>query len=169
MIRSIAISTLFFLCFALFETSILANMFFLPAVPDFLLLILIYVAVKNGRLYGTIAGFISGILLDFFSGCPFGLNCLLRTIVGYIAGLFTKTLNISGVFLPALHGLFASLLKVLLLWLISFFFPTGIKNYVLFSSFLAFELILNIVLTPIMFAFVSIFDKYVLLNTEKVS
>ena len=169
MIRSVTISTLFFLCFALFETTILANMLFLPAVPDFLLLILMYVAVNNGRLFGVTVGFISGLFLDFFSGCPFGLNCLLRTLMGYIFGLFSKTLNINGVILPALQGFLATLLKALLLWIISIFFPSGIKSYVLFSTPLAFELAFNTVLAPLMFAFMSLFDKYVLLSLEEAS
>ena len=133
MIRSFIATTLFFLILALFETAIFSNLLFLPSSPDFLLIVLLYVAVQNGRLFGVISGFISGLLLDFFTGCPFGLNCLLRTIIGYIAGLFNKSLNLSGVLLPALQGLSASVIKIVLLLLISFFFPAGIKGYTLFS------------------------------------
>lgn len=168
MIRSIAVTTLLFLCFALAETAILANMLFLPAVPDFLLLMLLYVAVQNGRLYGVIAGFISGLMLDFLSGCPFGFNCLLRTVIGYGAGLFNRTLNITGVLLPALQGLVATLVKVILLWLISVCFPAGIRSYMLLTPALAFELALNIVLAPVMYAFMALFGRYVVLSLEQV-
>ena len=169
MIRTLISSTLFFLAFALFETALLSNMLFLPASPDFLLLTLLYIAVQNGRLFGVTAGFISGLLLDFFTGCPFGLNCLLRTVVGYVAGLFSKSLNQTGMLLPALQGLFATLLKILLLWLISLFFPSGIKGYMIFSSARLFEIAGNTLFAPFVFAFLSLFSRYIVMDVEKVS
>ncbi|MCR5724547.1 MAG: rod shape-determining protein MreD [Treponema sp.] len=169
MIRSLIASTICLLVFALFETAILSNMLVLPAVPDFLLLIVVYMAVQNGRLFGASAGFISGLLLDFFVGCPFGLNCLLRTIIGYGAGLFHRTLNLNGILLPALQGAVATLLKILLLWLITIFFPVGTKTALLFSSSRLFELACNTVLTPVLFAFMSLFNTYILIDTEKVA
>ena len=169
MIRSLIASTVLFLAFALCETALLSNMLVLPSSPDFLLIILLYVAVQNGRLFGVTAGFISGLLLDFFTGCPFGLNCLLRTIIGYTAGLFNKALNQTGILLPALQGLSASVVKIALLWIISLFFPVNMTSYVLFSFPRIFELTCNTLLTPVIFAFLAMFNRYIVMDVEKVS
>ena len=74
----------------LFETALLSNIRLLPVVPDILLLVLLYISVFNGSLTGEVTGFFSGLMLDFLSAAPLGLNCLLRTLIGFIAGLFNK-------------------------------------------------------------------------------
>lgn len=169
MLKSFAVSALILLCFVVFETAILSNAIFLPAVPDFLLIVTLYVSVHNGRLFGVSSGFVSGMLLDFLSVSPFGLNCLLRTIIGYIAGLFNKTLNMTGIFLPILIGFCATLLKILLVGIISVFFPDSVASYSLFSKSFLFELTANSLLTPLVFRFLGVFDNIILLDPEKVS
>ena len=111
MLKSFSAATLILICFVVFETAILSNMLFLPAIPDFLLIISLYLSVHNGKIFGVSSGFVSGIFLDFLSVSPFGLHSLLRTIIGYCAGSFSKALNMQGIFLPVLIGFFATLLK----------------------------------------------------------
>lgn len=169
MIKSFLISTLIFLCLVLFETAILSNIIFLPAVPDLILICLVYISVNNGRLFGVSSGFVSGFFLDFLSISPFGLNCLLRTLIGYFFGLFNKSLNISGIILPALLGFASTFIKAIIIFCISFFFPLSINSYNLISKAFIFELVINTVLTPVIFKFLSLFDKVILLNPENVS
>ena len=169
MIKSFSVTALILLCFVIFETAILSNLLFLPAIPDFLLIITLYVSVNNGRVFGVTSGFVSGLILDCLSVSPFGLHCLLRTIIGYVAGLFNKTLNMSGAFILVLIGFSVTLLKALILWMISVFFPDSIVAYSLVSKAFLFELAANSVLTPIVFRFLRIFSTVILLDPEKVS
>ena len=169
MIKSFSVTALILLCFVIFETAILSNLLFLPAVPDLLLIITLYVSVNNGRLFGVSSGFVSGLLLDFLSVSPFGLHSLLRTIIGYVAGLFNKTLNMTGVFLPIVIGIVATIFKMLILWVISVFYPDSVVSYSLVSKEFCFELAANAILTPIMFRFLHIFSHVILLNPENVS
>ncbi len=159
MIKPFFTACLFFLGFALFEAAILSNLLFLPAVPDFLLLCTLYFSVQNGTLFGTTTGFVSGLFLDFLSAAPFGLNCLLRTIIGYVGGLFQKTLNINGLLLPMLLGFAATLIKAFIVWLIALFYPLGIQTYELISVVFVVELLLNTVLAPITFRFLDLFAQ----------
>ena len=148
---------------ALIETSIFSNMYFLPAMPDILLLTLLFVSIKNGSLVGELTGFSSGIVLDCLSATPFGLNALIRTIIGYIFGLFHISIETSGVFIPALLGFVATLIKAIILLLISFFYTEQILIYSIFSSSLWAECIFNAILAPIVFKFLSllpIFSSY---------
>lgn len=166
MIRAFFSSLLFYLFFILFQTAILSNITVLPAVPDLLLLMTLYISLHNGCMLGQTTGFASGLLLDFMSAGPLGLNSLIRTIMGYVFGLFSKTLNTSGFFLPALYGFTATIIKAIILLFISFFFPNGIVTYSLFSFVFIFELILNTMLTPFIFAFLNIFSNILRLKPE---
>lgn len=164
MIKSFLVFAVVSFVSVILETAVLSNFIFLPAVPDLLLICLLYVSLNNGSLYGTSAGFISGLFLDFISASPFGLNCLLRTIIGYVSGKFNKALNIRGFFLPALLGFFATLVKALIIWIISIFFPGSVNAYNLVSVPFLFELCANAFLTPVIFKFLGIFKSMLLLE-----
>lgn len=169
MFKSFSFTALVLLFFVIFETAILSNMLFLPAVPDFLLLATLYVSVHNGRLFGVSTGFLSGLMLDFLSVSPFGLHCLLRTIIGYLSGIFNKTLNMNGIILPVLIGFSASILKMILIGMISVFFPDSVIPYSIFSKAFLFELAANSILTPLVFKFLDLFSNLILLDPENVS
>lgn len=169
MVRSIAFSIFILLCFALFESAILSNIIFLPAVPDFLLLCVVYFSVHNGRFYGTITGFIAGLFFDFLTAAPVGLHCLLRTISGYSFGFFNKILNVEGFLLPAFIGFCATLYKVLLLFVISQFFPNSVRMYNICSIVFVAELIMNTVFTPFIFRFLDIFKRNIFITSENIA
>ncbi|MBQ9205095.1 MAG: rod shape-determining protein MreD [Treponema sp.] len=169
MVKSFSVSALLLLCFVVFETAILSNMLFLPAIPDFLLIVTLYLSVHNGRLFGVSAGFVSGLFLDFLSVSPFGLHSLLRTIIGYSFGIFSKTLNMNGVFLPILIGFSATLFKILLVFVISVFFPDSVVPYQIFSIQFLFEIAANSILTPLVFKFLDIFSGIIRLDPEQVA
>ena len=167
--KSFGISSLFLLGFVLFETAVLSNIVILPVVPDLVLICSLYFSLQNGRLFGVASGFTGGLFLDFVSACPFGFNCLLRTIIGYVAGFFTKTLNISGVIFPFLLGAIGTLLKAFVLWIISFFYLNISLTYNILSLNFLYQLLFNAVLTPLIFRFLDIFKNSLLLRPEKVS
>ena len=77
----------------------------------------------NGKVVGETTGFISGILLDFITGIPFGFNCLYRTIIGYVYGLFSKTIIIAGFVVPMLTVGIATIAKTLMVHLLALLFP----------------------------------------------
>ena len=125
MIRKPLVIFIILLVCSLLETALLSNVVFLPVVPDLLLLVVLYISVQNGSLTGETTGFVSGLLLDFLTAAPFGLNCLLRTLLGFFAGLFHEVLNVSKIVIPALLALIATIAKAIIIGFISFFSPTG--------------------------------------------
>lgn len=56
--------------------------------PDIVLIGLIYISVKKGKITGSIAGFLSGMILDLLSFSFIGLMALAKTTAGFIAGFF---------------------------------------------------------------------------------
>ena len=166
MFKSFLCSFLILLCSVIVETSILSNISFLPAVPDLVLICVLYFSFLNGKNYGQVSGFLSGLLLDFLSGSPLGFNCLYRTVIGYLSGVFRRTINASGFIVPSVIGLLATILKVFLIWLISLFFKS-IKIYNIFTFSFLFELVINVLLTPLMFKFLNSFRRILNIHEEE--
>ncbi|MBP5284007.1 MAG: rod shape-determining protein MreD, partial [Treponema sp.] len=133
MIRKFAASSLVLFCASIIEATLLSNLTFLPAIPDFSLLCVLCLSLHNGRLFGETSGFVSGIFLDFLSAAPFGFNSLVRTLCGYLSGIFTKTINTSGTLIPCILGLVITILKLLITALLSLLYPSFVEPYSLFS------------------------------------
>lgn len=166
MIQVISFSSLIVLCASVLESAILSNISILPAVPDLVLICVLYLSIQNGKIVGESTGFISGLFLDAISACPFGLNCLIRTILGYIGGIFNKTLNTSGFFIPVLLGLCATIAKTIVIWIVTLLYPSTVLNYNPFTIAYLFELAANSLLSPLIFKFLSLFEKRIVLKME---
>ena len=168
MVRSLLVSTLIIFSGVIIESSILSNISFLLVVPDLVLICCIYFSLLNGKLYGEISGFISGLFLDFITGVPYGLNCIYRTITGYLFGLFSDTIIISGIVIPVFSVGIGTLSKKLLIFLISLVFPKlSLNVYGIISREFLFELCANIILAPIIFKFLSFFKQQLSIRDTK--
>ena len=168
MLKSFSVSTLILLCCALLESAILSNITVLPAVPDLSLLCVLYFSIQNGKIIGEGTGFISGIFIDFLSSGPFGVNCIVRTVVGYVGGLFNKTISTDGLFIPLMLGFTATITKALVLLLVALLYPTKVVAYNPFTSLFLFELGCNTFLCPIVFKILSIFKNSINLKPESI-
>ena len=168
MAKSILFSSFIMLCAAIIESSILSNITFLYVVPDLVLICSLYFSMLNGKTFGETTGFISGLILDFITGIPFGFNCLYRTIIGYVYGLFSKTIIISGIIMPMLSVGIGTIAKTLLVNIIALLFP-NVHIYVAgFISYdFLFEFIENIILAPFIFGFLGFFKKSLMVASVK--
>ena len=168
MAKSIVISSFILLCCTIVESSILSNIAFLFAIPDFVLICTIYFSLLNGKTVGESTGFISGLFLDFVSGLPVGFNCLVRTIIGYVFGFFANSVIITGIFVPVFSVGIGTIFKYILINLVTLFFP-NVSIYVtgIFSYEFLFELGINIILAPFMFKFLGLFKKSLSVLTTK--
>ena len=55
--------------------------------PDFIVILVLYWSVKNGRFFGIISGTIAGLIIDLTgSAMFFGLSPLIYSITGYLGG-----------------------------------------------------------------------------------
>tara|TARA_B100000287_G_scaffold416307_1_gene450839 strand:- start:793 stop:1272 length:480 start_codon:yes stop_codon:yes gene_type:complete len=56
--------------------------------PDFCVIAILYISIKNGRLTGVMIGFFMGLIIDLSSGLNqyFGLTPLVYTLTGYFCG-----------------------------------------------------------------------------------
>ena len=169
MIRTFITSIIILLTTAVFESAVLSNITFLPAIPDISLVCVVFIALHNGKTYGESSGFFSGLFLDFLGACPLGFNCLFRTIIGYAGGKFCKILNTEGFVVPFLIVLIATVMKVFLVQVISLLFPSVTVAYKIISFSFAFELLANSFLAPFMFRLLRVFKNSLVLRPENVN
>ncbi len=60
--------------------------------PDLILILLIYVAIRNGKIKGTSTGFTFGLIKDLIVSVGFlGLSSLTKSVTGFIMGFFTNS------------------------------------------------------------------------------
>ena len=168
-LKGTLVAALIILLAALIENAILSNIVYLPAVPDICLICVIFISLQNGKLFGEGEGFFSGLCLDFLGACPFGLNCLYRTVIGYLAGIFHRVIGTDGIFTPVLLALVGSFVKALLLFVISILFPMVRLDFSPFTKIFLWELAENAVLAPIIFKLLNLFRKYIDIRAEAAS
>ena len=166
MARSVIWTAIFALIAGILQSTLLGRLAIYGTVPDLALGILIYSAYLNGTMTGQLAGFCSGILLDFLSASPLGLNALLRTMLGAAGGLLRWALFLDALFLPMALIAGATLGKALALFALHFLFPGAVPSYHLFEPVLWTELLLNITTAPLLFFFLKYFNPLLSIRRE---
>jgi rod shape-determining protein MreD len=151
-------TTIFALIAGFLQSTLLAHLAILGAVPDLALLVLVYSAYVNGGMAGQASGFASGLLLDFLSACPLGLNAFVRTLIGGLVGRLKGAFFLDAVLLPMLLCASATLAKAGLVFILHLLFTSRVVCYHLASPLLWVELGLNAVLGPLVFLLLKLFD-----------
>jgi rod shape-determining protein MreD len=88
--RRLPLSVFLSILILLLQTSIMKFLAIGTLVPDVVLLWIVYMAVREGQLSATVAGFLLGLALDLLagSGSMLGLTALSKTVAGFLAGYF---------------------------------------------------------------------------------
>jgi rod shape-determining protein MreD len=165
MIKNIIWTVVFGLAAAILQSTLLSRLALYRAVPDIALGIIVYSAYVNGTMTGQFSGFFYGIMLDLLSAAPIGLNAFVRTIIGALAGLMKGTFFLDVFLLPMFLCACATLIKALILFLLSLLMTGIIPAYPLAAPLLWTELALNTFIAPFLFALLKRFNS--LLTQEK--
>jgi rod shape-determining protein MreD len=160
MTKKIIWTTLFIIVAAILQSTLLSPLsVYFHAKPDIALDILVFSAYLNGIMIGQLSGFFSGILIDFLSNAPLGLNIFVRTIIGAVSGFINGSFLIDTIFLPILLCASATLLKAAILILLNVLFAGVIPAYSLTAPTLWVELAMNSALAPLIFGLLKMFNK----------
>lgn len=116
---------------------------------------------------GQLTGFFSGILLDLLSAAPLGLNMLIRTLIGALAGILKGAFYLDAIFLPMFLCAGATAAKALLLSGLHLLFTQGVPAYTLDTPMLWVEVAFNTFSAPFLFAFLRLF-KSLLIGGRKI-
>ena len=109
---------------AVLQAALAPHMAIMGVEPNFLLLVVITLAMVEGPIPGAVAGFAAGLLFDLLGSGPIGPGALVMTSVGFIAGtmranIFAKSwlLPVTVVFVAAFlseltYGIFLAVIGV---------------------------------------------------------
>ena len=158
MVRNVVWTAVFVFVAAILQSTLLSRIALAGAVPDLALGIVVYVAYLNGLMTGQVAGFAGGVVLDLISAAPLGLNALVRTLIGAASGLLRGRVVLDFFVMPMILLAAATLLKALILLLLSLIFRGAVPAYPLAAPVLWAELLLNVLSAPLLFAFLRRFD-----------
>ncbi|MDR1219437.1 MAG: rod shape-determining protein MreD [Treponema sp.] len=167
MTKNIMWSVVFAVIAALLQSTLLRRLSVYHAVPDLALGILVFSSYFNGVMTGQLTGFFSGLALDFLSAAPLGLNALVRTVTGALAGLVRGAFVADTIFLPMMLCGAATALKALILLLLHALFAEGVRAYPLQEPLFWVELALNMFIAPFLFALLRRFSS-LLVNRKEV-
>jgi rod shape-determining protein MreD len=149
MIRNIIWTVILAIIAGILQSTLLGDFALFGAVPDLALCIVVYSAYVNGTMTGQLSGFFSGLLLDFLSAAPLGMNCLIRTIIGAVTGIFKGAFFLDVFFLPLILCALATAAKAIIMFLLSLVMEVPV--YSLFSTLFWVELGLNSLCAPFLF------------------
>jgi len=142
-----------------FETAILSHIRFLPALPDLILILVVYIALHNGTVAGITAGFFSGLIFDFLSLAPMGLHSFVFTVLGFLYGILYGKYNVRRFFFPLILGLSATLFKAGILLLLHVLFGQSIQIYNLLAVAFWIEVAENALCAPLLFMLLGLFPN----------
>jgi rod shape-determining protein MreD len=169
MIKRIAWGLVFILIALLLQSTVLSRLsLYIHATPDLALCILVFIAYVNGTMTGQLTGFFSGLMLDFLSAAPIGLNALVRTLTGALIGLIKGTFFLDVIFLPIALCAGATAFKALIHFLLHLLFDAAVPSYNIFGLTFWIELGMNAFLAPFLFAFLKLFKSLLGGQKEKV-
>ena len=143
----------------IFETAILSHFHVLPALPDLIIILVVYIALYNGTTAGLIAGFCSGLIFDFLSLAPFGLHSFMFTVIGFLYGMLYRKYNVRRILFPLFLAFSATLLKAGLLFALRFLFGQSIQVYSMMSLSFWFEAAFNTIAAPLLFVLFGLFPS----------
>jgi len=98
----------------LLQTTVAPNIRILGANPDFALIIIVCVALIRGSEIGAVFGFLTGVMVAIALMEPFGLSAFVFVLVGYFAGRYAETADLSAGFAPLLTTFAATLVANIL-------------------------------------------------------
>ncbi|MCL2043996.1 MAG: rod shape-determining protein MreD [Treponema sp.] len=160
MTRSIVWAVIFGLVAAILQSTLLSRLAVYGAKPDLVLGIIVYSAYVNGMMTGQLSGFFCGIVLDFLTAAPFGLNAFIRVIIGALTGLMKGTFFLDIFILPMTLCAAATIAKAIILFLLNFIMGNSVLTYQLAAPTLWVELAFNTLTAPILFAFLRRFKFF---------
>lgn len=131
------------------------------SLPDLSLIAIVFFSINYGKILGETMGFTTGLILDTLSGAPFGLNSLVRLVIGYTLGFFKGKIFLDRIILPVVVIFISTIFKYLLFYVVNLIYPIDISVNLISFSFLE-ELVFNIILTPFMFSLFQFITKKII-------
>ena len=133
------------------QLSIMANVEILDGSPNLLLVTLVCVALLRGAVFGTVAGFCAGLLVDTGVFGTLGFTALLLTLAGYWTGRYGETTGRDRAHAPLLSIAVITILYQVAALVLRYMLGQNAPAGVIFSALVP-TVLLNLLLTVPVYA-----------------
>ena len=164
--RTIFLATLIFVVVTLLQTTLLDFIAVRGVVPDLVLILLVFLAVRRGSMNGQVVGFLGGVVEDIISISPLGFHSLVRVLIGFLTGMLHGIIMLDLVFVPFFLIVGSMIIKGIVTYLISLIFSLQINHYMSGLDFW-FEVLFTAFLAPGLFFFLSLIPDFRQSKREK--
>jgi rod shape-determining protein MreD len=130
----------------LLQTTVAPNIRVLGANPDFALIIVVAVALLRGSEAGAVFGFCAGTLVAVSLMEPLGVSSFVFVIVGYLAGRYAETADLSTGVAPMVSVFLATLLASTLFVMVQYLLERQVPIGFTFGRVVLPSLVLNTLL-----------------------
>ena len=126
--------------------------------PDILFILVIYTGYCFGSLYGEVTGFVSGLFHDSISNSPLGLLAFPKMALGFIIGMFGRSVIKSNIITITFLLFIASIIKGLIILFMCYIFHQSRVSLAL-GVILPEAFYNSLLAPPLFFIFDKIFEK----------
>lgn len=120
--------------------------------PDLVLVLVVFLANKNGKMIGQVVGFAGGVILDVMGLAPLGFYALIYTVLGALFGMTRGKMFVDPIFMPVALTVVASLIKALVALIVGGLFAIDAVRETVFSPAYLIEIAYTGLLGPVLFA-----------------
>jgi rod shape-determining protein MreD len=138
------------------QSTILGRIAIIGVRPDLALIVLMFVALRRGSMTAQIGGFAAGIVEDLVSASPVGFHMLLRTLIGFLYGIFSGNVFLDPLLMPIVLTIAATIIKGLISGLVSLLFGLQSSGFMYFAGRLWIEAGYNALAAPFLFALLNL-------------
>lgn len=120
--------------------------------PDLMLIVVICLSFISGTEEGVIVGFVGGLLKDIFSVHLLGINALVKTLIGFIAGVIReKIFSQHLMWVVTISTFIFTFINNLIIYLLLNALQSNYDFTVILKGFYLNQAIINSLLTPFIF------------------
>ena len=136
---------------AVLQSTVLRFVEIAGVAPDLVLVMLVFLANKNGIMTGQVTGFVGGVVLDVMGLAPLGFYALLYTAIGALFGLTRGKIFVDPIFLPVVLSVVAMIVKGVLAVIVAGVFAIEAVQGQVFTSGYLIELAYTGLVGPVLF------------------
>ena len=159
-LKAIVVAFVIIAACVVLQSTLLGHIAILGVRPDLALVVLVFVALRRGSMTAQVAGFASGLVEDLVSVSPVGFHMLLRTLIGFLYGLFSGNVFVDPLLMPIVLTIAATILKGLVSGLVSLVFGLKSSGFVYFAGRLWIEAGYNALAAPFLFALLNLLKVF---------
>lgn len=134
-----------------FQSSILPYLTLFGFMPNTGLVLIVIIALRQGKYYGGFFGLGLGLIQDILFGQAIGVNALIFFILGYTIGLIQDVLDIENIIIPILSSALGTIFYNFSFYIIMFFLSRDVPTEVMMKNVFSLEILYNVILAALVY------------------